>query len=102
MTHIETIDEVRSGDLQGRSDGAELKGPGAFEVDGRRPPTNRSDMAASAPPMPGQLGPPPRRCSRRNFAVAGGIGYRRDFPPKQSSAANPKPGTMVCRPGPPQ
>jgi RND family efflux transporter MFP subunit len=65
MTHIETIDEVRSGDLQGRSDGAELKSPAAVEVDGRRPPTNRSDMADSAPPMPGQLGPPPWRGARR-------------------------------------
>ena len=34
--------------------------------------------------------------------VAGGIGYGRDFPPKQSSAANPEPDTRVRRPGPPQ
>ena len=65
MTDIETIDEVRSRGLQGRPNGAELKGPAAFEADSARAPTSRLDMAASAPPMPGQLAPPPRRRARQ-------------------------------------
>jgi multidrug efflux pump subunit AcrA (membrane-fusion protein) len=101
MTHIETIDEVRSGDLQGRSDGAELKGPGAFEVDGRRPPTNRSDMADSAPPMPGQLGPPPQLGARRLAwvgvaglvalaAIAGQRAWQRESQPAAAPALPPQ------------
>jgi membrane fusion protein, multidrug efflux system len=65
MTHLETIDEVRGGDLQDRPDADEPKGSAAFEADNRRPPMSRSDMADSAPPMPGQSVPRPRRGARR-------------------------------------
>jgi len=67
MTHTATIDEVRSGDLQGSPSGVEPKGSAAFEAEGLRPPTSRSDT--TKPAMPGQS-PPPRRGTRR-FAWIG-------------------------------
>src|SRR5260221_10394683 len=99
MTHIEKIDEVRTRDLQGRPDGADLKGPAAFEADSPRAPTSRSDMAASAPPMPGQLAPPPRRGARQLAwvgvaglvalaAIAGQRAWQREGQP---AAAPPSP-----------
>jgi RND family efflux transporter MFP subunit len=63
MTHLETIDEVRGGDLQGGPDGAEPKG--AFEADGPRPPTSRSDTTKPTVPTPGQSVPSPGRDARR-------------------------------------
>ena len=58
MTDIETIDKVRSEDLQGSPGGAESTGSAAFEADSPLPPTSRSDMTDFAPPMPGQSAPP--------------------------------------------
>jgi membrane fusion protein, multidrug efflux system len=63
MTHTATIDEVRSGDLQGSPSGVEPKGSAAFEADGLRPPTSRSDT--TKPATPGQSPPPSRRGARR-------------------------------------
>jgi RND family efflux transporter MFP subunit len=65
MTDIETIDKVRSEDLQGTPGGAESTGSAAFEADSLLLPTSRSDMIDSAPPMPGQSAPPARRGARR-------------------------------------
>jgi hypothetical protein len=65
MTDIEAIDKVRSEDLQGSPGGAESTGSAAFEADSPLPPTSRSDMTYSAPPMPGQWAPPARRGARR-------------------------------------
>jgi biotin carboxyl carrier protein len=64
MTDIETIDKVRSEDLQGTPGGAESTGSAAFEADSLLLPTSRSDMTDSAPPMPGQSAPPARRGAR--------------------------------------
>ena len=99
MTPTETIDKVRSGDLQGSPDGDEPKGSAAFEADSRRPPTSRSDMADSAPPMPGRSAPPPRRGARRLAwvgvaglvalaAIAGQRAWQREGQP---AAAPPSP-----------
>jgi RND family efflux transporter MFP subunit len=99
MTHIATIDKVRSGDLQGSPDGAEPNGSAALEVDSPRPPTRRSDTTRPAPPKPGQSPPPPRGGARRLAwvgvaglvaltAIAGQRAWQREGEP---AAAPPSP-----------
>jgi RND family efflux transporter MFP subunit len=65
MRDIATIDEARSGDLQGNPGDSEPKGSTAFEVDTRQPPMTRFDAGEFAPSMPGQPVPLPRRGGRR-------------------------------------
>jgi len=84
-----------------RGDGAEPKGSAAFEADSPRPPTSRSDMADSAPPMPGQSAPPPRRGARRLAwvgviglvalaAIAGQRAWQREGQPAAAPALPPQ------------
>jgi len=101
MTDIETIDKVRSEDLQGSPGGAEWTDSAAFEADIPLPPTSRSDMTDSAPPMPGQSAPPAHRAARpvawvgvagliALVAIAGQRAWQREGQPAAAPALPPK------------
>jgi multidrug efflux system membrane fusion protein len=106
MTRIETIDEVRNGDLQGSPDIDEPKDSAAFEADSPQPPMSRSDVADPAPPMPDRSAPPPGQGGRRLAwvgvaglvalaAIAGQRAWQREGQP---AAAPPPPQVTVGQP----
>jgi RND family efflux transporter MFP subunit len=107
MTHTATIDEARSGALQGGPDSGEPKDSAAFEVDSPFPPTSRSDATKPTPPTLGQSAPPPRRGARRLAwvgvvglvalaAIAGQRAWQREGQP--AAAAPSPPQVTVSQP----